>query len=982
MSKLIIRDLSLEDIESERQSAISLHKNLQIDDSSSYDWSAEKRPQKAITRIRIAKEIRSGKKKLLVLPGTTGGDIRVLRHFEKIAPKSNWTIIERNPNFTDIFKTNATRFKLFQKEDEVKYFNSITDIPELEYDFAWFDFLGNLSYYEAEFLRKKNIKTTAESEIYFTFSFKSRTSKSSLSNTLKKALVDFEQSGSLVQLFPGSPGKKSLSYFLEKDIESLEKWRPNPVVSRSPSMDLTILSHYQIFKYIFDFKKFNCECTVYQDGSEMLLYRLSKFEPNIANQYRVSNLINLLSKIRLSYNRGLSSSGIAGYLQEEYSGITTAHIDRWKSLNGLPVNAKDYALSEGFLNLLRTRKENIPDRKDWSLILQEAILKFNKNHSGRVSFIKDGIKIIGSSEYFIEINEDFDSDTCFLKNPLKFKLSPLFLHPSNKSALEAIFRILFAGDTRLHPNLSGSFKGTKPQVDAIKAWCNSFQAGEKSGVIVLPTGMGKTAVAATIINRIYNGDQNPRILFLTHQKELLDNAIETLVKPSKDGGGDINPEDICALYPNPAPKNPITKELLRGWNKNPNNKIVLSTFQTMHKHLRKFSDFQLVVVDEFHHSRADTFEPTIKYFKDLGCYMLGLSATPFRGDKQDLMPLFDDNYLYKRSLNWAIWHGYLTWPSYYMLYDENDDETQSKVLAAFRNLTPGTKAIGFCATVQASADRDKKINQISATEMAKFFMRNGVVADYVSSKDGPADRDRKINEFKFGKTQVLFSVGLFNEGLDVPETGAILILRRSESPVKIIQQIGRGLRIAPGKSEVKIFDFMTSYDVLENIINLGRIEIEDVKWSKSKSGSRDQEDEEEEEEENWEIEETTSPITLTFNEKDVYKFIIKNQKEKDREVKKKIIKGYMEKQWAQDLSREFGVDYDVVMGWLKNTRDPKEFGDFLKKFREESGGTLSKEGVSKLIQMLKLQGEKFEEIRLILKDNFKVDRTIEEIRLT
>jgi superfamily II DNA or RNA helicase len=318
----------------------------------------------------------------------------------------------------------------------------------------------------------------------------------------------------------------------------------------------------------------------------------------------------------------------------------------------------------------------------------------------------------------------------------------------------------------------------------------------KKGIIVLPTGTGKTILSALDAKR-----QGGRVLFLVHRLDILKQSIDAykLVWPDMTYGiltGEAreNIYDCNVLF--------ASKDTLR---------------QTHELKLFDPQWFNYIVIDEVHHGQSPTYREILLYFEP--AFMLGMTATPDRADRHDIFELFDYNKIFELSLQEAIEHGYLVPYTYYGLKDNVDysniryenqryrvddlernlliPERNEAIVAQYLEKGHGDKAIGFCVSIK------------HAERMAELFQSHNISAAAIHSQS--SNRDNLISEFKNNKIQVVFTVDLFNEGIDFPNVRVLLFLRPTESKTVFIQQLGRGLRSWLGKDRVRILDFIGNY---------------------------------------------------------------------------------------------------------------------------------------------------------------------------
>ena len=233
--------------------------------------------------------------------------------------------------------------------------------------------------------------------------------------------------------------------------------------------------------------------------------------------------------------------------------------------------------------------------------------------------------------------------------------------------------------------------------------------------------------------------------------------------------------------------------------------------------------FDYIVIDEFHHAVTGQYKRILEYFKPK--FMLGLTATPERMDGRSIYELCDYNVPYQISLQDAVNKGMLVPFHYYGIYDETvdysgirkvkgryDEEELTKELSVNRRYDlihkhylkyRSKKALGFCCSRK------------HAKEMAKeFCLRNIPAAAVYSDSDGEytEERTEALRKLEEGELRVIFSVDMFNEGLDICDIDMVMFLRPTESPVVFLQQLGRGLRRSRGKEFLNVLDFIGNYE--------------------------------------------------------------------------------------------------------------------------------------------------------------------------
>lgn len=332
------------------------------------------------------------------------------------------------------------------------------------------------------------------------------------------------------------------------------------------------------------------------------------------------------------------------------------------------------------------------------------------------------------------------------------------------------------------------------QQEALRALAQTRSDGYHAGMVTMATGLGKTWLAAFDVAQAGVA----RVLFIAHREEIL--------KQSRDVFRMVMPTATMGLY--------------TGMDKQPDADFVFATVQTLSGHLEQFppESFDYVVIDEFHHAAASTYRLVIDHFRPR--FLLGLTATPERMDGADLLSLCADNSVFSCDLVEGIRRDELVPFHYWGVPDPVDFEpipwrngrfdpaalevafeTQERAESAFSEWQSrrGTRTLAFCASKHHS------------DFMSRYFQERGVRCASVHSGPSSAPRHQSIDDLRSGELEVIFTVDLFNEGLDVPEIDTVLMLRPTESPTIFLQQLGRGLRIREGKDALTVIDFIGNH---------------------------------------------------------------------------------------------------------------------------------------------------------------------------
>jgi superfamily II DNA or RNA helicase/HKD family nuclease len=332
------------------------------------------------------------------------------------------------------------------------------------------------------------------------------------------------------------------------------------------------------------------------------------------------------------------------------------------------------------------------------------------------------------------------------------------------------------------------------QQEALELLQNTLEEGYDKAMVVMATGLGKTYLAGFFTQNF------KRILFIAHREEIL--------KQAKQSFHHIMPDKTFGLY--------------NGTEKQPEADVIFASIYTlgMKRHLEVFSpdDFDLIVVDEFHHAAAQSYQRVIDYFKPK--FLLGITATPDRMDGKDVYAICDGNVAYQIHFIEAIQKQWLAPFHYYGVYDDTDyrqvtwlgtkydeeellavqltEEMLEKVYVAWIEHKQ-TRTISFCSSIR------------QANTLADYFKIKGVRAVSLNSKTVDISRGDAIQQLNDGQLDIIFTVDLFNEGVDIPSVDTLLFVRPTESLTVFTQQVGRGLRLHNAKSHCVIIDLIGNY---------------------------------------------------------------------------------------------------------------------------------------------------------------------------
>jgi superfamily II DNA or RNA helicase/HKD family nuclease len=328
--------------------------------------------------------------------------------------------------------------------------------------------------------------------------------------------------------------------------------------------------------------------------------------------------------------------------------------------------------------------------------------------------------------------------------------------------------------------------------------------GFNHNLVVAATGTGKTVIAALDYKRLCEAaGRDLKLLFVAHRQEILKQAMRTYRDVMQDGA---------------------FGEFHVGEHKPGQWKHIFASVQSLSSlGIEQLAPdfFEVVVIDEFHHAMAPTYRRLLDHLQPQ--QLLGLTATPERGDGVDVAQQFFDGRTASELRLWDALDADLLVPFHYFgvsddvdlsqlewkrgnydtaqlsnLYTGNDARA-AKVIRELRDKVTSTeqmRAIGFCVSVQ------------HAYYMAEVFNRAGIVSVAVDGSTDDADRAAALERLRTREINCIFAVDLFNEGLDLPQVDTILLLRPTQSATIFLQQLGRGLRRAEGKAVLTVMDFI------------------------------------------------------------------------------------------------------------------------------------------------------------------------------
>ena len=340
------------------------------------------------------------------------------------------------------------------------------------------------------------------------------------------------------------------------------------------------------------------------------------------------------------------------------------------------------------------------------------------------------------------------------------------------------------------------------QISFINNLNKILEKGEKRALLISATGTGKTYASAFALRE----NKPRRALFLVHREQIAKQAIESYKKIF----GETK-----------------TFGLLSGNSKGFEADFLFSTMQMMSKEdiFKKFKEdeFDIIVIDEAHRIGASSYQKIIQYFKPK--LLLGMTASPERTDGYDVYKEFNYNIACEIRLKQALEENFLCPFHYFGITDiEFNGKTidENTELSDFSKLTCDERVNYIIKQIEFYGHSGTTTNGLifcsskrEALALSDKFNDRGYFTVVLTGEDSQEKREEAINRLTSKnieeKIDYIFTVDIFNEGVDIPEINQVIMLRPTESPIVFVQQLGRGLRKAIDKEYVVILDFIGNY---------------------------------------------------------------------------------------------------------------------------------------------------------------------------
>ncbi|MCT7551168.1 DEAD/DEAH box helicase [Aliarcobacter butzleri] len=492
-----------------------------------------------------------------------------------------------------------------------------------------------------------------------------------------------------------------------------------------------------------------------------------------------------------------------------FSGIQLL-LDSFKKLE--EKNIKGKILTSTYLNFTQIKAlEKIKKFKNIELKIYDCEVTNIGFHSKSYIFeFKDDYKIlIGSSNITasaFKSNIEWNvktvakKDDIFLKDILnEFETLWKSSREVNDEFLTSYSNFLNSQNKKFKSFSLNQIKTNFMQEKALEKLENLRNKGENKALIIAATGTGKTYLSAFDVKNF----KAKTILFLVHRENILIKA--------KQSFEEILPQiNSFGLY--------------TGNKKEQDKNYLFSTIQTMSSNFLEFSQdfFEYIIIDEAHHVTSPSYKKILDYFKPK--FLLGLTATSNRMDGNSIYEVFDENIALDIRLNDALEHNLIVPFHYYGINDiqsidyENVDLTKIDLLAKLLSVNKRVDFIIDKMNFYSNSGNKRKVLGFCVSKehsnfMSEEFNKKGINSITLTSEDSISKREDSIKrlENENDSLEVIFTVDIFNEGIDIPSINMVLFLRPTNSPIVFVQQLGRGLRKYKNKEFLTVLDFIGNH---------------------------------------------------------------------------------------------------------------------------------------------------------------------------
>lgn len=345
---------------------------------------------------------------------------------------------------------------------------------------------------------------------------------------------------------------------------------------------------------------------------------------------------------------------------------------------------------------------------------------------------------------------------------------------------------------------SKTIKPNKMQKEALKSLKNLRDNNKDKALLISATGTGKTFLSAFDVKRF----KPKKLLFVVHRRNIAEAALRS----------------FKYLIPN------VSMGIFSGNTKETDSDFIFSTVQTIHKkeyrEMFERDAFDYIIIDEVHRAGAQSYQDIVDYFKPK--FLLGMSATPERSDDFDIYEMFDHNIAYEIRLIQAMEYNLLCPFHYYGITDMTIDGIEIDDKSEFNILTSELRVDYIIEKINEYGYSGDRIHGLifcnrkdECEKLSQLFNMRGYKTIALTGDSSEEMRQKAIDSLESNDENSLdyiFTVDIFNEGIDIPKVNQVVMLRPTESAIVFVQQLGRGLRKNDSKEYVVIIDFIGNYE--------------------------------------------------------------------------------------------------------------------------------------------------------------------------
>lgn len=345
---------------------------------------------------------------------------------------------------------------------------------------------------------------------------------------------------------------------------------------------------------------------------------------------------------------------------------------------------------------------------------------------------------------------------------------------------------------------SKTIKPNKMQEEALKSLKKLRDNNKNKALLISATGTGKTFLSVFDVKSF----KPKRLLFVVHRRNIAEAALRS----------------FKYLIPN------ISMGIFSGNTKEIDSDFIFSTVQTIHKkeyrEMFERDAFDYIIIDEVHRAGAQSYQDIVDYFKPK--FLLGMSATPERSDDFDIYEMFDHNIAYEIRLVQAMEYNLLCPFHYYGITDMTIDGIEIDDKSEFNILTSELRVDYIIEKINEYGYSGDRVHGLifcsrkdECEKLSQLFNMRGYKTIALTGDSSEEMRQKAIDSLESNDEDSLdyiFTVDIFNEGIDIPKVNQVVMLRPTESAIVFVQQLGRGLRKNDSKEYVVIIDFIGNYE--------------------------------------------------------------------------------------------------------------------------------------------------------------------------